>query len=62
MLFQPPADVFPEELREHNLQNRRKTEHYNLIAERDEDVSIHLVMGKLEFIIRNAEEIAELVG
>lgn len=51
-----------QELREHNLQTRRKTEHFNLIAEREEDISIDLVIRKLEFISRNAEEIAELVG
>ena len=61
VLFQPAANQ-PEELREHNLQTRRKTEHFNLIAEREEDISIDLVIRKLEFISRNAEEIAELVG
>ncbi len=48
-------------LRDINNGTKRKTQHFKLIAERDEDISIDLVIEKLQFVSDNAEDIARLV-
>lgn len=48
-------------LRDINNGTKRKTHHFKLIAERDDDISIDLAIEKLQFVSDNAEDIARLV-